>query len=235
MRLMEPMSPSDPLDLSALSPTEREVLEWARSGSTGAELARDLSVTEATVRSHLSRIYEKLGVRGRVELLARLQHDRLSVGDLPEQPKPMDGRVPTAAPTSAVGPWRSILVSAVGAVVGVVAGFAVLPATAVSPVPILVLPLVGGAPLAFVIARRPGGLYFFAALAGACGAILVALSLAPGLSCPAGEFSSECVRPAVAPILLPGLSLVIVGLLLAAWANRRNRMSIESVPDLRGR
>lgn len=221
MSSMEPLSAGDPLDLSALSPSEREVLERARSGSTAAELACELSLTEATVRTHLSHIYEKLGVRGRVELLARLQRDRPASIELPAQPDVADGRMPDSSPTPATGAWRSILVSAVGAVVGIVAGFALLPASAVSPVPILLLPLVAGAPVAIVIARRPGGLYFFAALAGACGAILVALSMAPGLSCPAGEFSSDCVRPAVAPILLPGLSLMIVGLVLASGAARR--------------
>lgn len=220
---MEPLSLGEPLDLSTLSPSEHEVLERARSGSTAAELARQLSLSEATVRTHLSHIYEKLGVRGRVDLLARFQRGYQSPNELPEQPDVADGRAPVLTSTATAGAWRSILVSAVGAAVGIVAGFAVLPATSVSPVPILLVPLVAGAPVAVLIARRPGGLYFFAALAGACGAILVALSLAPGLSCPVGEFSSECVRPAVAPILLPGLGVMIVGLLLAGQAIRDHR------------
>lgn len=49
------------------------MLERARSGSTAIEVAEQLGLSEATVRTHLSHIYAKVGVRGRVELLARLQ------------------------------------------------------------------------------------------------------------------------------------------------------------------
>jgi DNA-binding CsgD family transcriptional regulator len=85
MSQMESTSPNDPFDLSKLSPSERQVLERARSGSTAIELARQLSLTEATVRTHLSHIYEKLGVRGRVELLSRLQRNSLPSIDQPVQ------------------------------------------------------------------------------------------------------------------------------------------------------
>lgn len=218
---MEPTTSDDALDLSKLSRSEHQVLEEARSGSPAIEVARQLSLTEATVRTHLSHIYAKLGVRGRVELLARMQQDGpTSIGQR-VQPEVLDGDEPGTTSTLEVRPWRSILISTVGALVGIGAGFVLLPATAVSPPAVLLLPLLAGTPVAVVIARRPGGFYFFAALIGACGAVLVALSLAPGLSCPAGEFSSECTRPAIAPILLPGLSLMIVGLLLAGWATRR--------------
>jgi DNA-binding CsgD family transcriptional regulator len=80
---MEPALPSDPLDLARLTPGEREVLERARSGSTAIEVARQLGLSEATVRTHLSHIYQKLGVRGRVELLARLQGSGASTSQAP--------------------------------------------------------------------------------------------------------------------------------------------------------
>ncbi len=60
------------LDVSLLSPREREVLEAALEGGSARDIALRLSVTEATIRSHLAAIYSKLGVSGRVELLARL-------------------------------------------------------------------------------------------------------------------------------------------------------------------
>ncbi len=60
------------LQVSALTPREREVLEAAVEGPSARAIASRLSLTEATVRSHLSAIYSKLGVAGRVELLARL-------------------------------------------------------------------------------------------------------------------------------------------------------------------
>lgn len=61
------------VDLTSLSEREREVLEAALGGASVRDLAAQLSLTEATVRSHLAHIYAKLGVAGRVELLARLK------------------------------------------------------------------------------------------------------------------------------------------------------------------
>jgi DNA-binding CsgD family transcriptional regulator len=63
---------SQNLDLSLLSPRENDVLEVAVQGLSAREIAGRLSLTEATVRSHLSAAYSKLGVAGRVELLARM-------------------------------------------------------------------------------------------------------------------------------------------------------------------
>ena len=57
--------------LDALSDREREVLDMALSGLTAREIAKRLTLTEATIRSHLGRVYAKLGVSGRVELMAR--------------------------------------------------------------------------------------------------------------------------------------------------------------------
>lgn len=53
-----------------LTPAERRVLDEALRGGTTRDVALALFVTEATVRTHLTRIYEKVGVRGRIELLA---------------------------------------------------------------------------------------------------------------------------------------------------------------------
>lgn len=47
------------------------------------EVARALGLSEATVRTHLSHIYQKVGVRGRVELVARLQ----GAGAVPTAPQ----------------------------------------------------------------------------------------------------------------------------------------------------
>jgi DNA-binding CsgD family transcriptional regulator len=60
------------LDRSLLSPREGEVLDVAIQGLSVRQIAERLSLTEATVRSHLSATYSKLGVSGRVELLARM-------------------------------------------------------------------------------------------------------------------------------------------------------------------
>ncbi len=55
-----------------LTPAESRVLDQLLAGRTTTEIARALFVSEATVRTHLTHIYDKLGVRGRVDLLAGL-------------------------------------------------------------------------------------------------------------------------------------------------------------------
>jgi DNA-binding NarL/FixJ family response regulator len=50
---------------------EREVLALLAGGSTNREIAEALSVTVATVKSHLVHLYSKLGVRSRQEALSR--------------------------------------------------------------------------------------------------------------------------------------------------------------------
>jgi DNA-binding NarL/FixJ family response regulator len=49
----------------SLSAREREVLELLAAGGSNKEIARRLHLTEATIKSHLIRIYSKLGVADR--------------------------------------------------------------------------------------------------------------------------------------------------------------------------
>lgn len=49
----------------ALSQREREVLKLIANGATNREAASQLFVSEATIKTHLLHIYEKLGVRDR--------------------------------------------------------------------------------------------------------------------------------------------------------------------------
>ncbi len=53
-----------------LSLREREVLKHAAVGMGNRELAARLSISEATVKVHLTNIFKKLGLRGRAELAA---------------------------------------------------------------------------------------------------------------------------------------------------------------------
>jgi DNA-binding NarL/FixJ family response regulator len=52
----------------ALSPREEDVLRHVAMGLRNAEIAERLSISEETVKTHLNRIFRKLGVRDRVEL-----------------------------------------------------------------------------------------------------------------------------------------------------------------------
>ena len=63
----EPSGPSVHADLSALTPRELEVLRLLARGLSNSELARHLTVSEATVKTHVGRILAKLNVRDRVQ------------------------------------------------------------------------------------------------------------------------------------------------------------------------
>jgi DNA-binding CsgD family transcriptional regulator len=54
--------------IEALTPSERRVSEMAAEGLTNREIAQALFVTLRTVEAHLSRAYDKLGIRTRAEL-----------------------------------------------------------------------------------------------------------------------------------------------------------------------
>ncbi|MEU7046140.1 AAA family ATPase [Streptomyces varsoviensis] len=60
------------VDMHALSDAERRVAKVAAKGLTNREIAGKLYLTTSTVEQHLTRIYRKLGVSSRVQLLSRL-------------------------------------------------------------------------------------------------------------------------------------------------------------------
>jgi DNA-binding NarL/FixJ family response regulator len=71
-RLIEQFARSAPMatppaSLSELTPREAEVLILVASGLSNGEIAEELVLSEATVKTHVKRILSKLGVRDRVQ------------------------------------------------------------------------------------------------------------------------------------------------------------------------
>lgn len=58
-----------PANLSALTSREKAVAELVAAGKSNKEVARDLDITERTVKAHLGAAFEKLQVRDRLQLV----------------------------------------------------------------------------------------------------------------------------------------------------------------------
>jgi DNA-binding NarL/FixJ family response regulator len=62
-----PPPPRQPVALTELTPREREVLELLARGHSNAEICAQLVVSEATTKTHVARILQKLGLRDRIQ------------------------------------------------------------------------------------------------------------------------------------------------------------------------
>jgi DNA-binding NarL/FixJ family response regulator len=63
------VGPADAQSLSALSARERDVIGCLAEGLSNREIATRLSISQHTVKNYMFRIFEKLGVSSRVQLL----------------------------------------------------------------------------------------------------------------------------------------------------------------------
>ncbi len=63
----QPTLVSTPPSLAELTPREREVLVWVARGLSNTEIATRLVLAEQTVKTHVSRIFLKLGIRDRAQ------------------------------------------------------------------------------------------------------------------------------------------------------------------------
>ena len=76
-----PRAPTaDPARLATLTPREREVLTHVGAGLTNAQIADRLGMAEATVKTHVSRILHKLGLRSRVQAAVLAQETDITGG-----------------------------------------------------------------------------------------------------------------------------------------------------------
>ena len=55
-------------EVKQLTDRESEIVRYVADGLRNAEVAQRLSISESTVKSHLNNIFQKLGLRDRVEL-----------------------------------------------------------------------------------------------------------------------------------------------------------------------
>jgi DNA-binding CsgD family transcriptional regulator len=79
--VIEPIGPRELVWLRTtaygLSAREREVVELVMRGASTKQIAATLYIAEYTVQAHLSRIFDKVGVRGRPAWIKRLYFDSL--------------------------------------------------------------------------------------------------------------------------------------------------------------
>jgi len=63
--------------LDRITPREREIVQLLSAGASNKEIAKDLRITERTVKAHLTAVFRKLGISGRLQLaLFALEHSR---------------------------------------------------------------------------------------------------------------------------------------------------------------
>ena len=76
--------------LSVLTRREREILALVAEGKSNGAVARELWVTEQTVKFHLSNIYRKLGVANRTAASRWAHEHGVDRAPLPEDPTPAE-------------------------------------------------------------------------------------------------------------------------------------------------
>ncbi|MFK7989005.1 MAG: helix-turn-helix transcriptional regulator [Sandaracinaceae bacterium] len=85
------------LERTPLTPRERDVVGRLLSGASTRQIAKSTGLTVATVNTYLKRIFAKLGVHSRVELVARITGTR---GVIPSDPLPESPSTAARTPTA---------------------------------------------------------------------------------------------------------------------------------------
>ncbi len=80
--LSQPVRPAerrDTLALGELTPRERAVLEGIAEGLDNSEIAASLGLSEKTVRNHITRVFDKIGVEHRYQAIVRAREAGLGM------------------------------------------------------------------------------------------------------------------------------------------------------------
>ena len=76
-----PAPAREPAELARLTPREREVLDLVIRGRSNDEIARELVVSHSTVKTHVTHVLDKLGLRDRVHaVVSGYEHGLIEPG-----------------------------------------------------------------------------------------------------------------------------------------------------------
>jgi DNA-binding NarL/FixJ family response regulator len=81
MRALEREASHDASPASSLTTRELEVIGRVVEGASNRDIAKNLGLSEQTVKNHLSNIFDKLGVSNRLELALYAVHHRVLAGE----------------------------------------------------------------------------------------------------------------------------------------------------------
>jgi DNA-binding NarL/FixJ family response regulator len=81
--------PTHPKEIDELTARERDVFRLIAAGRSNAEIAQELYISDTTVKTHVTHIFQKLNLRDRAQAVVLAYQTGLSETDAPQ---PSDSR-----------------------------------------------------------------------------------------------------------------------------------------------